>query len=143
MSEKLNFKSAYEQLDGIVWIPRMLEKIRMKDQGELPEEYHSYLGQGFDERCVLFLHVSYEDIVQHVQNGYSDREVLDWCYENGRKPTEHEIFVWNEFMTKRGWRDTNAPESDFLDYKTEFGLGDRSDILTYFDFLEIDEGRKG
>lgn len=142
MSEKHCFKSPYQKLDGIVWFPRMLHKIRMKEIGELPEAYHLYLGQGFDKYCVRFLQVSYAELVGKTREGFSDREILDWCYQRGRQPSTHEIFVWNEFMTKRGWRDSNAPENEFSDYKQKFGLGHRNDILTYFDFFEVDEGRK-
>ena len=50
--------------------------------------------------------------------------------------------AWNEFMTKRGWNDTDVPPEKFRDYKEKYGLGHRDDILTYFDFYEVDEGRK-
>lgn len=136
------FISPYEKARGLVWFPRMLRKIRLQARGELPTDYLPYLGKGFDRRCVQFLQVDYEALVRRVLEGGTDEEILDWCFASCRCPTEVEIHVWNEYMIKRGWRDTDAPESEFQDYKIKYGLGHRTDILTFFDFYEVDEGRK-
>ena len=40
-----------------------------------------------------------------VKEGGSDEEMLQWAFERGRKPTEEEIEIWNEFMRKCGWND--------------------------------------
>ena len=45
-------------------------------------------------------------------------------------------------MGKRGGRDTDPPPDRIEAYKEKYGLGHRSDILTYFDFYEVDEGRR-
>ena len=135
------FKSPYEKLDGIVYLPRMLDKIRLHAKGQLPEEYIPYLGVGFDGRCVRFLGVDYQQVKEQVLNGSSDDEVVEWCKQHGTERTDYDKFVWNEFMTKRGWRDTQPSENDFQEYKEKFGYGNREDIRTYFDFFEVDEGR--
>ena len=135
------FKSPYETLDGIVYFPRMLEKIRMHARAELPDEYIPYLGSGFDGRCIDFLGVSYEAVKEQVLAGKSDQEVMQWCKEHGTNRSETEIFVWNEFMIKRGWRDSPPQRDSFETYKEKYGFGGRPDIKTYFDFFEIDEGR--
>jgi hypothetical protein len=141
-SKNLMFVSPYSKVGGLVWFARMLGKIRLHSDGQLPADYHPYLGQGFDRRCLLFLGVAYEDLVQHTLQGGTDEEVLEWCFTRGRRPSEVEVHVWNEYMIKRGWRDTDAPANDLEDYKQEYGLGHRSDVLTFFDFYEVDEGRK-
>ena len=136
------FISPYEMACGIVWFPRMLGKIRMRSQGELPEEYHPYMGNGFDGRCARFLGVSYADIVELTLAGKSDEEVISICFDLGHQPTEEEKLVWNDFMIKRGWRDSDGGAASFQAYKERYSHGDRADILTYFDFFEIDEGRR-
>ena len=51
----------------------------------------------------------------------------------------NEIYVWNEFMRKRGWNDE---VSEILKRrKREAGMTDRSDIQTAFHFIDADEGR--
>lgn len=136
------FVSPYEKVAGLVWVARMLRKIRLRAEGRLPAEYQSYMGLGFDRRCVRFLRIEYEALVARTLAGGSDAEILEWAFTQGHRPTEIEILVWNEYMIKRGWRDTDAPADDFANYKSTYGLGHRSDILTYFDFYEVDEGRR-
>lgn len=120
----------------------MLEKIRMNDRGEIPDDYKPYLGKGFDGRCIEFLDIDYDALITRTLQGGEDEEILEWIFENGRKPYENEILVWNEFMTKRGWRNSDGTSGYFQEYKEKYGLGHRDDILTFFDFYEVDEGRK-
>ncbi len=117
----------------------MLDKIRSHAKGELHPDYHANLGKGFDEKCVSFLRINYDQLVERVKQGDSDEEILQWCFSVGRKPSEDDICVWNEFMRKRGWNDE---VSGILERrKREAGMSDRSDIQTAFQFIDADEGR--
>ena len=51
-------RSSYDKVGGIVFFGRMLDKIRLHDQGTLPDDYN--LGVGFDERGLKFLNVKYD-----------------------------------------------------------------------------------
>lgn len=42
-------------------------------------------------------------------------------------------------MLKRGWRDGASPS--LAQQKAEAGLAERSDILTFFDLMDAEEGR--
>ena len=66
----------------------MLDKIRLHAKGELPSDYHANLGKGFDEKCVKFLRVDYDEVVERVKQGGTDKEMLDWCFIVGRKPED-------------------------------------------------------
>ena len=133
-------RSPYDPLRGLVYFPRMLDKIRLHAAGKLPAPYHEHLGGGFDGRCVRLLGVNYEDVKQRVLAGDSDEAVFDWCVAHGRKPGVEEIETWSGFMTKRGWRD-EASERVAVRLK-EAGLEARDlECVTMFDFLDIDEGR--
>lgn len=134
-------KSAYERVGGIFWIPRMLEKIRLQDRNELAEDYIPYLGNGFDGRCTRFLRIDYQELTARTLEGGSDEEILEWMFSTGRRPSEDEVLMWNDFISKRGWRDSDGNPDEFQSYKDQYGLGQRDDILTYFDFYEVDEGR--
>jgi Domain of unknown function (DUF5069) len=48
-------KTPREMTSGMMYFPRMLGKIRLHARGELTEDYHASLGEGFDKRCVGFL----------------------------------------------------------------------------------------
>jgi gluconokinase len=117
----------------------MLDKIRAHAQGHLPEEYQANLGKGFDKSCVSFLGLDYQQLVERVNQGGSDDGILDWCFTVGRKPSPEEIFVWNEFMRKRGWNDDVSEM--LVRRKKEAGMAGRSEIETMFAFIDVDEGR--
>ena len=69
--------------------------------------------------------------------------IRDRCFENGRRPTELDIELWNGFMTKLGWRDENERISAaFADRKKTYGIEDRDDIQTFFQLIQYDEGRE-
>ncbi len=139
MAEKFP-RSPYDELRGLVYFPRMLDKIRIHAEGVLPPLYLKHLGQDFDGRCLRLLGVAYEDVKKLVLAGESDEKVLDWCLVNGRKPTEEDIETWSGFMMKRGWRD-DASERVIFRIK-ESGIESRDkEIVTMFDFIDIDEGR--
>jgi len=135
-------RSAYDQVGGIVYFARMMDKIRLFAAGELPADYYPNLGKGFDGRCTRFLKVDYAALRQRVLQGGTDEEILEWCFANGRRPGEEDILAWNSFMRKRGWRDEERITRELEDYKAKSGLAERTDILTFFDYYEVDEHRK-
>ncbi len=132
-------RSPADKTEGIVYFARMLDKIRLHQAGKLPAEYHQNLGGGFDERCVHFLRISYHALVDRVKEGGTDQQLLAWAFNEGQRPDDEQIEVWNEFMRKRGWNDEATATLETR--KAENGLSDRTDILTSFQFLDADEGR--
>lgn len=132
-------KSPHVAIQGIVYFPRMLEKVRLHGAGELREDLHANLGKGFDDRCSKFLQVPYEAIVAKVKEGLGDEEVLAWCFAQGFQPSEEQIEVWSEFMRKRGWKD--AGTEMLIKRKAEGGFTAREDIDTMFKYIDADEGR--
>jgi len=83
--------------------------------------------------------VHYEDVREQVLSGKTDAEVLEWCFANGRQLTDEEILIYNSFISKRGWHDDET--RILAEIITQFGLRDDGRVLTYFDLIEMDEGR--
>lgn len=136
-------RSPHERTGGIVYFARMLHKIRLHTAGTLRADFHANLGIGFDGRCCRFLGVDYPSLRQRVLAGGTDEEILAWCFSNGHHPTDEQVLVWNKFMLKRGWRDEDDGSTQELEgYKASSGLAHRTDIVTFFDYYEVDEGRK-
>ena len=135
----LGLRSPFAKINGFVYFGRMLDKIRMHAKSELPEDYQANLGKGFDERCVRFLRVDYNQLADKVKQGGTDDEILQWCFSVGRRPSDDEIYVWNEFMRKRGWNDEVS--ETLKRRKKEAGMAGRSEIETMFSFIDADEGR--
>ncbi|MDB6127207.1 MAG: hypothetical protein JWM35_1103, partial [Verrucomicrobia bacterium] len=132
--------SPYAKTKGLVWFARMLQKARLHAAGQLGPDYTPWVGKGFDGRCLRLLGIDYATLLPRVRQAGADEEILEWCFAQGRRPTEEEILIFNEFMTKRGIRDTDNP-SQVEGYKEKNGVGGRTDIETYFDVIEFDEGR--
>src|SRR5438270_11812943 len=86
-----------EQVGGIVFFGRILDKIRLHAQGKLPPDYKR--GAGTDLRVCRFLGVAYPDLVERVLAGFGDDEILAWCCAHGRRPSEEEIFMFNAFVS--------------------------------------------
>ena len=143
MTEAQTPSSAFAQTSGIVYFARMPDKIRLHAAGRLRGDFHANLGSGFDGRCCRFLGVEYSSLCQRVLAGGSDEEILAWCHSTGTRPNEEQILIWNKFMLKRGWRDEDDGSTQELKaYKTASGLSHRADLVTFFDYYEVDEGRR-
>ncbi len=135
-------KSPKEKAGGMSYFPRTLDKIRLRAKGELPEEYHANMGipRSADGMCLNFLRVNYDELRERVLQGGSDDEILEWCFEKGRRLNEGDLLVWNEFMTKFGWKDFRTPVLEKM--KQELGISDRDDIETIGDLIDFEEKRK-
>ena len=136
---ELGLRSPSVKVGGIVYFGRLLDKIRQHAKGQLPSDYQANLGRGFDSSCTKFLRIDYNRLMDRVKEGGSDEEILQWCFGNGSRPSDDEVYVWNEFMRKRGWNDEL---SEILKRrKKEAGMAGRSEIQTMFTFIDADEGR--
>jgi hypothetical protein len=133
-------KGCYEKTRGMFYFARMCSKIRLHAAGKLPADYFDMLGQGFDGRTCRYLGVTYGDVKSQVLARAGEEEVLEWCFENGRRLTAEEILIYNSFMSKRGWRDDETDE--FIPQMIqEYGVPDDGRVITDFDLIEVDEGR--
>jgi len=106
-------KSPREMTRGMMYFPRMLDKIRLHARGELHEDYRKNLGatKAADGACCNFLRLNYVDLRERVLQGGTDEEILEWCFEKGRRKRKH-------------------------------GITDRTDIVTIPDLIDFDEERK-
>ena len=132
--------SAYQETLGMIYFARMLDKIRQNAAGTLREDFCDNLGSGFDGRCADFLRVNYADLAARVLQGGSDEEILKWCFETGRELNEGDIFIWNNYLKKVGWKD--AVSEILARRKKESGLEGCDEIETMLEYFEYDEGRK-
>jgi gluconokinase len=138
--KNLGLRSPYDKVGGLVYFGRMVDRIRANTNGEPPQGYQAAnLGKSLDEHCVNFLGVSHNALVQYVNEGVSDEAILESCFGMGHRPSEAEIYIWNEFMLKRGWHDDVSRTLKQL--KREQGLTARSEIETIFQLIDAAEGR--
>lgn len=136
-------RSPRDQVGGICVFGRILDKIRVQARdGKLPDGYHLGLIAGnrtFDDRVCKLLGVDFDSLSARTLQGGTDEEILEWCFQHGRKPDPEHIELFNGFMHKRGWRDAATP--GFIQQKAEAGLAHREDLVTFFDMMDVEEGR--
>jgi gluconokinase len=134
-------KSPKEMTKGMMYFPRMLDKIRLHAKEELHEDYQQNFGapQTADSACCNFLRVHHRDLCKRVAEGGTDEEIMEWCFEKGRRPNQGDLFVWNGFVSKLGWRDWVTPRLG--ERKQEMGIADREDIQCIPDLIDFDEER--
>ena len=133
-------RSPRDKIGGIVHFGRMLDKIRLFHQHKLPPAWLEARGSvtGFDGTCCRLLQVDYEELAEETLKGAADDQVLEWAVTRGRKPSDEEIEIWNDYLSKRCWRDRFAPRLEVR--LREAGMPTGS-ALTMFDFIDLDEGR--
>jgi gluconokinase len=137
-------RSPFDQVNGIVYFGRMLDKMRLAAAGKLPAGWETARGtkspSSFDSRCCRFLKIDYSALETATLKGdRSDVELLEWTFEHGHRPNEEEIEIWNAFMTKRGWRDSGTPR--LHERLAEIGLPPDT-VQTMFEFIDLDEGKR-
>jgi gluconokinase len=137
--KNVGLRSPYDKTLGLVYFGRMLDKIRSYAKGEPLLEYEENFEKDFAEKCATFLRVKYELIVEYVNQGLTDQAILQSCFGMGHRPSEGEIYIWNEFMRKRGWNDELSETLE--SQKKKGAMLSRSEIQTVFQFIDADEGR--
>jgi hypothetical protein len=143
MSNVPGLRSPYAKVGRLVYVGRMLDKIRLHAGGKLPPDYVANLGDSksgmFDSRCCAFLRVRFAELQARVlAGGLTDEQLLAWCHERGGPRSDEECYIWNCFMMKRGWRDE---ASGRLRQRIAEGGFEAKSIMTMFDYIDFDEGR--
>ena len=118
----------------------MIDKIRLKLSGKLPEDYHRNYGLsiGLDGQLCGFLNVKFEDIEARVGQGGTDEEIAEWIFARGLRPNRMQAMVWNEHSRKLGWNDRISSYNQ----KIIAAMG-RTDLAasTSFDLIDLNEER--
>ena len=133
-------RSPYDQIEGMSYFQRMCDKIRLHKKGLLPSDYHANMGIAMDLWCCELLQIEYTELVQQVQSGSSDQEVVEWAWGKGEKPTETLLKWWNSYMRNFGFQDDFSALLE--ERKAESGLSERSEIVTFFQFMVAEEGHE-
>ena len=122
---------------GLLHLPRLLAKIRKHLRGELPKSYQRNFGKGFDRFLCLHLGVDPEQVIACVRDA-SDEADLD------RRllalfPADRRVHVWNRELVQKGMSEMGREA--LLEAKRKMGAEHRTDILSFADMIDFDEGR--
>jgi len=134
-------RSPHEKVGGLVHFGRMVDKIRLARDGQLPAAWllPKGISASFDGYTCAFLALDYAAFeAQVLSSDSSDWELLEWAYLHGRHPGKSEIRTWNAYLSKRGWRDKY---NDRLVFRLKESGMPQNAALTMFDYIDLDEGR--
>lgn len=128
-------------LGGLHHLGRMIDKIRLKQAGRLPEDFHRNYGLsvGLDGNLCGFLGIKFEDVEARVARGGTDEEIAEWVFAQGLRPNRTQALVWNDYARKMGWNDRVS--SFVAKVKAEAGLSQHP-ACTTFELIELSEGRE-
>ncbi len=135
-------RSPYDKtVGGLHHLGRMLDKIRLRQAGKLPEHFHRNYGLsiGLDGQLCGFLNVKFEDVEAQVRAGRTDAEIAEWMFATGLRPNRAQAHVWNEHSRKIGWNDRVAAFNAKV--KTEPGW-EHCTAITSFDLIDQSEERE-
>ena len=132
-------RSAKDTLAGIVSLKRTIDKAKAYNDGKLGEYDYDC---PHDKPLFEFLGTNGDEFAQKVKELGSDDAIVAWLKTKpfGRK-TEAEIAAFND--DRMHWHPDPGSHSEefFNDLRSKIAP-DRSDIVTWFDLLDLDEGRQ-
>jgi len=132
-------RSPLDELDGLLYFRRLCDKVRLMEAGTLDPDFHANLGKAMDLWMCQFLGVGYEDLKSQILSGATDEDALAWARENGVTRPDYEKEWFLSYLRNFGFRDHMSER--LAGRKKEAPHTDRDDILTFLDYIEVDEGR--
>jgi len=132
-------RSPREVMNGWVYLPRFIDKIRLHLAGKLHSDYAENLTKGFDGSWLEAAGVTAEQFIEVVKQSCTDGEVCDWVRKNIKKSDEEKA-RFNQFIINRG-KEGGAIAERLMMRKKQAGIEHRDDIQTFVDYIDLDEKR--
>lgn len=131
-------------LGGIAHLGRFIDKIRLRQAGEIQD--YNYITVGFDKYLIDFLGIDAKSFEQRVLTGGTDEELLAWVGIHGRKPSDQEISQWSQELLASGPKDEAARQRfqgrlKDIAIKRAVAVSSLPSVATWADVIELDEGR--
>jgi Domain of unknown function (DUF5069) len=137
-------RSPKSLLGGIAHLGRFIDKIRLRNAGQIQD--YNYLIVGFDKHLIDFLKIEPHPFEQRVLSGATDEELLTWVRLHGRNPTHQEIAQWSESLLTSGPKDDAAARRfqtrlEDIAKKRGVSVSALPSVSTWADVIELDEER--
>ena len=129
-------------LGGIAHLGRFIDKIRLRNAGEIQD--YNYITVGFDKHLIEFLGIDAKAFEQRVLAGGTDQELLAWVVAHGKPLSHDEIARWSQGLLSSGPKDDAARqrfEGRLQDIAMKRGVPVASlpPVSTWADVIELDE----
>ena len=140
MSNIIYPRSPRETMDGWMYLPRYLDKIRLHLAGKLHSDYQENFGKGFDGMWLKAAGVTHEQMIEVVKKSITDGEVCDWVRRNVKKSPAEKAAHRNDMLSRPKADDTEALARLKM-RKEQCGGAHRDDVKTFVDVIDLDEKR--
>ena len=128
-------RSPKETLLGYVHLPRMIDKCRAFHQGTLGDYLYPC---PLDQSLLDFVGLTAQSFLEGVK-GKSDEECRRWIRHMATSRTPADIEDWNQRFLAKG-PETDEQQKYFHTVRDGIAPA-RTDITTWADLLDVDEGR--
>jgi len=140
MSDIIYPRSPRETMDGWMYLPRYLDKIRLHLAGKLHADYQENFGKGFDGMWLRAAGVTHEQMMDVVKKSITDGQVCDWVRQNAKKsPADKAAFARD--ILNRPLPGDEAAQARLKMRKEQCGGLHRDDVKTFVDVIDLDEKR--
>ena len=126
-------------MDGWVYLPRFIDKVRLHLAGKLHSDYQENFTKGFDGTWLKAAGVSANEFIEVVKNSVTDGQVCDWVRKHVKKTTAEKA-AFKDFILNRGTEDDEI-KARLKMRKEQAGLAHRDEIKVFVDFIDADEKR--
>jgi len=140
MSNIIYPRSPRETMDGWMYLPRYIDKIRLHLAGKLHADYQENFGKGFDGMWLKYAGVTHEQMIEVVKKSITDGEVCDWVRKNVKKSPAEKAAHRNDILSRPKAGDAEAAARLEM-RKEQAGMANRDDIRSFVDFIDADEKR--
>jgi hypothetical protein len=140
MSDIIYPRSPRETMDGWMYLPRYIDKIRLHLAGKLHSDYTENFGKGFDGMWLKYAGVKHEQMIDVVKKSITDGEVCDWVRHNVKKSPEDKAAHAKDILSRPQPGD-EAAHARLKMRKEQCGAGNRDDIKCFVDVIDADEKR--
>lgn len=140
MSELIYPRSPRETMDGWMYLPRYVDKIRLHLAGKLHSDYQANFGKGFDAMWLKAAGLTHEQFIAVVQTSLTDGQVCDWVRQNVRRTAAEKAAHRDDILARPLASDAAALER-FKMRKAEAGVSHREEIKSFVDLIDADEKR--
>lgn len=125
---------------GWMHLPRYIDKIRLHLANQLHGDYQPNFGKGFDGAWLKATGLTHESFIETVRHTLCDGQVADWVARNVKASAEDKRSHAAGMLDYPKAGD-QAMNDRLIQRKEQAGLSHRSDITTFVDFIDADEGR--
>ena len=137
-------RSPKEQVGGLCHLGRLIDKVRMRNAGQIQD--YNYLTVGFDKYLLDKLEIKGEDFEKRVLQGGTDSEIAEWVQANGKALTDEEKAEWNNMVLTFGPKAPMAQQAfdknlAAIAQKRGVSVEQLPSIKTWFELIEHDEDR--